>query len=66
MKDFMYMLAIMLICFKLSGIIDWNWFFVVLPAFYSVVAQLIARMVIGYHKGKDTRIGRRLREKGIY
>lgn len=56
---FFYLLALLFIALKLMGVIDWSWFWVVLPAFVPAVAVFVVvlRAAAGKHSQKGRQQG---------
>ncbi len=46
--NFFYLLALLFIALKLMGVIDWSWFWVVLPAFAPIAIGFACVLMVAF------------------
>lgn len=54
--NFSYLLTLLFIAMKLTGVIDWSWFWVVLPAFVHIAIGFACLLMVAF---EQTRTGKR-------
>lgn len=62
MGKFLDHLTLLFIALKLTGYIDWSWFFVLLPMIASGTAGFLVAFSASYKKARQRRAWRRLKD----